>query len=463
MIHLRIWSRTWDHGVKISCPCCKLLDYAMRYYEKDPEVDEGHFYFLNRAAGSTQLHFVSISKLLELSIRKPRVSFPLGPCSYLEGQFQSRTDLSIFRKKFQSCATRHSSCSKWEQPLHQIIGLKVIDCRSRQVIEAPSDCGYVALSYVWGPPSLGTSDDLQDPPKTIADAISVTLGLGLAFLWVDRYCVSQDNKEEQYHQLQQMGLIYKHAQVTIIAAAGNDPTHGLPGISSNRPKRTALTNIGQYAVFPSHKSLQELVSESVWMTRAWTYQEFFFSRRRLWFTDQKAFFDCQEGIQEECAADEWENTNFLARRNNLQDILAFSHKEGIYRTYEIITRYCMRRLTYPSDILNGVLGILSTFEDTSETVHHVCGMPYSLKEDNPQIPLHWRTESSNPTTRRSGFPSWSWTGWEGVPVLNKGTWESTYSTEVEVEIEDRTELLSLKDFANSLSSREIPNTVRAKG
>lgn len=55
----------------------------------------------------------------------------------------------------------------------------------------------MALSYVWGKSSsdeplkwTNTVDalPLPDCPKTITDAIDVTLILGKRYFWIDRYC-----------------------------------------------------------------------------------------------------------------------------------------------------------------------------------------------------------------------------------------------------------------------------------
>ena len=64
--------------------------------------------------------------------------------------------------------------------------LKVIDCVERKIDDAPPNCEYIALSYVWGAnqecPSLR-----EKLPQTIEDSITTVLHLGYRYLWVDRY------------------------------------------------------------------------------------------------------------------------------------------------------------------------------------------------------------------------------------------------------------------------------------
>lgn len=56
------------------------------------------------------------------------------------------------------------------------------------MIEAPEQCAYVALSYVWGTAQF-PGPEKQDGqfPATIEDSIVVSLALGFEYLWVDRY------------------------------------------------------------------------------------------------------------------------------------------------------------------------------------------------------------------------------------------------------------------------------------
>lgn len=86
-----------------------------------------------------------------------------------------------------SCEETHGDlCTA--RSLHQVSGLKVIDVSSRMVVEAPENCRYLALSYVWGgQPDPITGDALRCAPPLIEDAMSVTIALEYKYLWVDRY------------------------------------------------------------------------------------------------------------------------------------------------------------------------------------------------------------------------------------------------------------------------------------
>jgi len=69
--------------------------------------------------------------------------------------------------------------------------LRVLDCKRKEIVNAPPSCRYVALSYVWGrkPADVDFEAPLaqQKFPATITDSCVVAQKLGYRYLWVDRY------------------------------------------------------------------------------------------------------------------------------------------------------------------------------------------------------------------------------------------------------------------------------------
>lgn len=93
-------------------------------------------------------------------------------------------DYDMVKRWISFCCHRHSKrCSP--SAMKRLQGLQVIDCRLRSTIKAATTCRYIALSYVWGQRSQGSSTSEFAP--AIEDSISVTLSLGFRYLWVDRY------------------------------------------------------------------------------------------------------------------------------------------------------------------------------------------------------------------------------------------------------------------------------------
>ena len=111
-----------------------------------------------------------------------------------------------------------------------------MDCIEKLMVKLPrEESRYVTLSYVWGNSSpscqliLGSKINVTTLERTIQDTITVTLKLGLRYLWVDRYCIPQDNLPEKHLQIQHMGDIYANSFRTVIACAGDSAEAGLPG------------------------------------------------------------------------------------------------------------------------------------------------------------------------------------------------------------------------------------------
>jgi len=92
--------------------------------------------------------------------------------------------ITTLQDRINYCKNNHrDNCTP--VPTARLHAVRVIDCTERKVIQMPTNCNFVALSYVWG--TLKTSLRLEDAPATIKDSISVTLALGYRYLWVDRY------------------------------------------------------------------------------------------------------------------------------------------------------------------------------------------------------------------------------------------------------------------------------------
>ena len=70
-------------------------------------------------------------------------------------------------------------------------------------------------------------------PQVIKDAMQFVRNIGERYLWVDSLCIVQDDESIKHHLISNMGSIYNSAVATIVAASGEDATHGLPGVREN--------------------------------------------------------------------------------------------------------------------------------------------------------------------------------------------------------------------------------------
>jgi ankyrin repeat protein len=351
-------------------------------------------------------------------------------------------DIGLIRSWIASCTEEHSTaCS----PLHtkEIPHLRLIRCATLEIVNPTSTFPpFTALSYVWG----AVQDDQQDRTTlkdhdvepVVQDAIRVTLSLGFEYLWVDRYCVTQKPGSIKDEQLRSMNLIYAGAEITLVAAAGEDASFGLPGVSlrTRRVTQPVVKVQGHIlTTVPPEPSLE--VKSSKWATRGWTYQEGLLSRRRLFFTQYEVSYECRELLSREAIklpTRIWEKMKSVRyeQKPRLQGTSWLFPREGAVslqedggRLFQRLAEYTPRQLTRQSDILNAMLGIFQFYASLRDPVHHLCGIPIMT-----QRPHHEEVDRTNlggfcsglcwrllhRTKRRHGFPSWSWTGWRGIVV-----------------------------------------------
>ncbi len=362
---------------------------------------------------------------------------------------QEHVDFGLVTTWIDFCRAHHTQLCGLEKP-KLVKGLKVIDCVSRRIIPASEYVEYLALSYVWGPPpsiepscDKGSVPSLESShvgilsenavPRVINDAIGVTRTLGYRYLWVDRYCIDQNDHEHKCAQIQQMGSIYKNAQATLIAAAGVDPTYGLPGVGSCHRREQPIANIGKYTLCSTLPDPTLLLQRSKWMSRGWTYQEAMLSRRLIHFTKDQVYFECRAMHCREVIPPPLD----LFHTRNKQRFRA-GFRPGLFVTsgremslataWERIEGYTKRSMSYDEDAISGILGVLAA-QRLEHSIYHFWGLPFS---DNPEMrtlrrlprypsllcgfglaqALLWNHEV--PARRRPDFPSWSWAGWEGA-------------------------------------------------
>ncbi|VZH99266.1 unnamed protein product [Fusarium fujikuroi] len=109
------------------------------------------------------------------------------------------------------------------------------------------DIEYAALSYVWGGDHANftktTASNLDDMrrqlpwnklSKTIQDAIIITRGLGLKYLWVDALCILQKEKINDIQHMEDWSIeaarfasYYQNAVLTIAATGSESSSRGL--------------------------------------------------------------------------------------------------------------------------------------------------------------------------------------------------------------------------------------------
>lgn len=132
--------------------------------------------------------------------------------------------------------------------------------------------------------------ELHTLPQTIRDAVTITRGLGIRYLWVDVLCIIQDDKKDKTAEINSMGSIFKNASLTIVAAIARIVQDGFLRIPECHLR--FLLPSGDFA----NASLT--LTNTPINYRAWTFQEEVLSPRILYFGNMMGVcIYCQAGTR----------------------------------------------------------------------------------------------------------------------------------------------------------------------
>lgn len=354
-------------------------------------------------------------------------------------------DLGLCSKWLRDCETRHLPyCRDLGQeitklPLPQ--EFRLVDTVDDCIIPAPQDCRYIALSYVWGQAAiLKLNEDnaetferpgsltrhMADLPRTVQDAIHVVRSMGERYLWVDRLCIIQDSHQKE-EQIGKMDSIYGAAVLTIVAAYGSDANAGLRGVRTgsrifNQSAATIWHDLTLVAAAPSPGD----ITESIWATRGWTYQEQLLSQRLLVFTTEgQAVWQCASShLLEDTSS--IIKAHPVRRLRQLRDSFRFNERQpvpnptlsplplqrpdAITEYMAVVQGYTKRRFTFEDDVLAAFQGFGSILQRYLNS-RFLAGLPEAYLDQA----LLWIPSTLQ--KRREGnetyLPSWSWVGWSG--------------------------------------------------
>lgn len=216
------------------------------------------------------------------------------PINYLDSLRAPKIDFTLLKSWIEHCSSKHGPGCKatWDPDLNP--GMRLVHIKEQRIVSNFQEAlPYAALSYVYGARSASPDGDKlpTEIPKTIKDAMDIAQELGLEYLWVDRYCIRQDDSNDKNDQMSKMHHIYRGSHVTIIPAAGDGADHGIPGMSL--PRSATPWAVLDDRLFVSVFSLHQVFSrqsDSKWASRSWTYQESVLSKRLLYFTNFDCFF-----------------------------------------------------------------------------------------------------------------------------------------------------------------------------
>ncbi|KAI9644917.1 hypothetical protein NHQ30_006951 [Ciborinia camelliae] len=438
-----------------TCPLCSLLIETSNdglYSIISPNVWPLHFTaFWNDAAppngnGGPEANFaillITIHEKMEAGglriilrpINPPGSEFP----HYAKNVNTSFIDIDLVRGWLKGCEDNH----KCGESFTSLTGdyripaeFKCIDVEQMCIVEPPERCRYLTLSYVWGAGQKfvslkenykhlstpgGLNDYLDQLSRTIQDAIDVTKRLQERYLWIDSLCIIQDGLEEKQNALEDMGLVYSQALLMICAADDRCPEDGLRGVNVARKLPQHAREIMPGLTLSAQYAFDSYLDTSIYNSRGWTYQEEQFSSRILVFTNDQIYFRCTNAVCSEIVvSDTGMNHDPQLKYPDTKRRLIGRNETSLSMLYfRAVETYTARLLTYPSDIINALAGVLDTQGKAMN-----CDIFYGLPSAIFDMALLW--QPSGEMIRREGFPSWSWAGWHGQVQWRGDTMELT--------------------------------------
>ncbi|KAI0438456.1 heterokaryon incompatibility protein-domain-containing protein [Xylaria telfairii] len=226
---------------------------------------------------------------------------------------------------------------------------------------------YIALSHCWGgtipyrtlqsnKEELCRCIDYFELPENFQDAFTVARRLSYRYIWIDSFCIVQDDKQDWMQQAAKMADVYSGAELTISAARSSSFDEGFLShrdtdielaFSHRLPPGTKLYVRDGEALERVHQGINRQPSaHAPLFQRAWAFQERLLSQRIVHFLKTEIIFECEESLWCECGEkDSYEDSKY---------------DKEVYRNstwQELVEQYVSRSLTYPTDMLPAISAI----------------------------------------------------------------------------------------------------------
>ncbi|KAH6653240.1 heterokaryon incompatibility protein-domain-containing protein, partial [Truncatella angustata] len=280
---------------------------------------------------------------------------------------------------------------------------------------------YVALSYCWGGPQPVETTKatlhrhlnalpMERLPQTIKDAIAVTRGLKVKYLWVDALCIIQDSLEDKAIEISRMTDIYNLSHVTISASTAATCQDGflqqrklekqpikLRAKFSHVRKGNVLLMVDSQGDEPIHK-------------RGWTMQEHLLAPRLLSFGSLCLEYRCLSGRRRDGGTPlPWnqQQTGMPITEGGAQE----DKSRVVAQWANIVEAYTGRGLGFLDDRLNAISGIARKF-CRPELGEYLAGL-ISFELPSQLVWSRAASQTSLPRPKAYRAPSWSWAAIDG--------------------------------------------------
>ncbi|KDR69168.1 hypothetical protein GALMADRAFT_215198 [Galerina marginata CBS 339.88] len=363
------------------------------------------------------------------------------------------TTLSIAKNWVDSCVRYHPLCGPPKgQQLHPLLPTRVLNLglpgSTSPVTLLEVSQGqrgkYAALSYVWGIVDtsyqmttrnhndyINKKIDFKDPiPKTIADAIAITRFMGIPYLWVDAYCIKEDDAQDRHREVGKMMEYYGNSHLTITASASFEAIWGTFH-SRTLPNTTSfdywsINGYNQGTVFvtaldPAKENRQTkhfLFENDPITSRAWVLQERVLSTRNIIYSSDQMYYECNEHFLSEDGL--LIKGRYLSANPKTKPVPLFTQiRPGIQSRWDVLVDlYAARDITHAiEDKFVAISGLAKKFGQLFQSDQYYAGLWKRKIIDqlfwcidpvvNPLVESVWHSDWP-PAPKYYKAPSWSW-------------------------------------------------------
>ncbi|KAF4447661.1 hypothetical protein F53441_8807 [Fusarium austroafricanum] len=286
---------------------------------------------------------------------------------------------------------------------------------------------YLALSHCWGgAPSLRTlTNNIEEFRKEIPhdhlplnfqEAIRVTRGLKIPYLWIDSLCIIQDDYKDWQQEASRMGQVFSNAYCTIAATSAATSNEGFitpktdpaPSVAIRTPYG-GLLHISEFL-----EDLHQDLELARLNTRGWVMQERALSRRTLHFTKTQVYWECGNGVHCERLLKLSNPQSSLFEDSDFPRSILKYYKGGRITLFQnLYQKYSRLNFSRISDRPVAILGLEKRLSAVLETR----GV-FGIFEQYLARSLLWSRPEEAFLTHISFadgivVPSWSWMAYEG--------------------------------------------------
>ncbi|KAF4458287.1 serine threonine kinase [Fusarium albosuccineum] len=415
-----------------NCELCSLLSYCIRDRSQSSEevihfTRAGSYLTIDDGKEHPVIDLCTAPGPNVISVKNVKTSFSTLPEPGSEAHFKvlrewicaCDSDHDCIPNQLNFLPTRLIDVSEAESDV-----LRLIDNES--VLNRPQR--YAALSHRWGSPKhqeqfCATKANLKelnggfktsDLPKTFWDAVHVTRGLHLKYLWIDSLCIIQNDSHDWDVESKRMEQVFSSSYCTLAASCASDTSDGF---LKPWPKRRCVPMTVGGAVYYACETIDDFythVDQSGLNQRGWVLQERALSRRTIYFAENQSYWECGGGVR--CGTmTKMRNrkASFLGDSNFPRSAEQYVKGLKIEFFQDLYVRYSKLGLSFASDRPVAIRGLETRLINTFNTTGG-----FGLFDLYLHRSLLWKREGASLSritiTQGHTVPSWSWMAYSGA-------------------------------------------------